>query len=124
IRLQQRVLPDLVEVELRNVVDEVRRQSGFRLGKRQLPRPAVWLRNMKRRRALVLDPDVGVRGVGVLDARQFGAGVGVLWPRAAQRRASTLVGRAGIAGSWSRHCAIRAPAERASSRILTPAADT
>ena len=45
--LEQRVLADLVEVDLRNVVDEIRREPGFGLGERQFARPAVGLRDVR-----------------------------------------------------------------------------
>ena len=43
-RGQEHVLADLVEIDLRDVVDDVRAQAGGGLGKRQLLRPAVGFR--------------------------------------------------------------------------------
>ena len=72
LRRQEHVLPDLVEIDLRDIVDDVRAEAGGRLGQRQLLRPAIRLRTRRatarRRRRL--------RRACAADASSAGANAG------------------------------------------------
>src|ERR1019366_5208420 len=81
---EERALPDFVEVDLGDVVEEIGTYAGFGHVERQLPRPRVRLG--RSRQALVIGPRLGPHAKsGIVAARELMRVEGISWGRWACR---------------------------------------